>query len=116
MVEDDVTAIVVVDEDVTAIVVVDDSSIWTNVAITVLLSFMSRLQVPVPVQAPLQPVKDEPPAAAAVRTSIVPLSKSSVQSEPQVMPVPVTVPVPVPAFVTVSRRLGMLVVVVDETG
>ena len=104
--------------DDTAIVVVLEtgSGIRVNVAVAVLLSFMSRLQVPVPVQAPLQPVKDEPPAAAAVRTSIVPLSKSSVQSEPQVMPVPVTVPVPVPAFVTVSRRLGMLVVVVDETG
>ena len=76
---------------------------------------MSRLQVPVPVQAPLQPVKVESPFAAAVRISIVPLSKSSVQSEPQLIPVPVTVPAPVPIFVTVSRRLGMLVVVVDDT-
>ena len=76
---------------------------------------MSRLHVPVPEQAPLQPVKLDPPAAAAVRTSMVPLSKSSVQSEPQEIPVPVTVPVPVPSFATVSFRCVMLVVVVDDT-
>ena len=114
MVDD--TRTVVVDDDVTAIVVVLETGIRVNVAVAVLLSFMSRLQVPVPVQAPLQPVKVESPFAAAVRTSMVPLSKSSVQSEPQVIPVPVTVPVPVPAFVTVSLRCGMVVVVVDDSG
>jgi hypothetical protein len=102
VVEDDDTAIVVVEDDDTAIVVVLETGIRVNVAVAVLLSFMSRLQVPVPVQAPLQPVKVESPFAAAVRTSIVPLSKSAVQVEPQVIPVPVTVPVPI--FVTVSLR------------
>jgi len=109
-------AIVVVDDDVTAIVVVLETGIRVNVAVAVLLSFMSRLHKPVPVQAPLQPVKVELPSGVAVRASIVPLSKSAVQVEPQVILVPVTVPVPVPAFATVSFHFGMLVVVVDDTG
>ena len=63
--------VVVVD---TAIVVVLETGIRSNAAVAVLLSFMSRLQVPVPVQAPLQPVKLEPLSGVAVRTTIVPLS------------------------------------------
>jgi hypothetical protein len=64
---------------------------------------MVTLQVPVPVQAPLQPVKVEPVEAAAVRVTAVPLLKLYEQVEPQSIPTGelVTAPEPVPAFVTV---------------
>jgi hypothetical protein len=35
---------------------------------------MPSVQVPDPVQAPLQPVNEEPPAAAAVSVTVVPLA------------------------------------------
>jgi len=45
-----------------------------NVAVTVVDAFMVTAQVPVPEQPPpLQPVKVDPPAAAAVRVTTVPL-------------------------------------------
>jgi len=61
------------------------------------------VQVPVPVQAPLQPVKVEPVEAAAVRVTLVPLVKLALQVEPQLTPVglEVTVPEPVPLLVRV---------------
>ena len=68
------------------------------------------VQVPVPGQeavglpVTVQPVKVEPPPAAAVRVIWVPLFAEWVQSLPQLMPVPVTVPLPLPVLVTVSVR------------
>ncbi len=45
-----------------------------NVAVTVVAAFMVTTQEPVPEQPPpLQPVNVEPPAAAAVRVTTVPL-------------------------------------------
>ncbi len=75
-----------------------------KVAVTARAAVMARLQVPVPVQAPLQPPKVEPLAAAAVRVTVVPLSKLALQVEPQLTPVgeEVTVPLPVPVLVTVT--------------
>ena len=62
-----------------------------------------RVQVPVPVQSPLQPVNTEPASGVAVNTTEVPSPKSAAQVAPQVIPAGalVTVPVPVPALVTV---------------
>jgi hypothetical protein len=73
-----------------------------NVAVTLRAWVMLTTQVPVPLHAPLQPVKVEPVLAAAVKVTEVPLAKFSVQSLPQVTPVgeEVTVPPPVPVFVT----------------
>ncbi len=44
-----------------------------NVAVTLRPRLMVTVHVPVPVQAPLQPVKVEPVAAAAVRVTLVPV-------------------------------------------
>jgi hypothetical protein len=44
-----------------------------NVAVTLRAAVMLTVQSPVPVHAPLQPVKEEPVAAAAVRVTAAPL-------------------------------------------
>src|SRR5436853_6999469 len=70
---------------------------------------MVTVQVPVPAQPPpVQPVKVEPAAGAAVRVTAVPLVKLAAQVAPQVIPAGelVTVPLPVPALLTVSAKVG----------
>jgi hypothetical protein len=60
--------------------------------------------VPVPLQAPPQPVKLEPAAAVAVKVTVVPCVNEAAQVAPQSIPAGelVTVPAPEPAFETVS--------------
>ena len=79
---------------------------FLNVAVTDFAPAIVNEQVPVPVQAPLQPANDEPLPAAALRINAAPLSKSAEQVAPQLIPdgALVTVPVPDPALVTVSRN------------
>src|SRR5262252_3311058 len=89
-----------------------------KVAVTDWAADSETVQVPVPVQAPLQPPKVEPLAAAAVRVTEVPLAKLALHVVPQLMPAgeEVTVPVPVPARVTVRLwllTLGLKVAVTD---
>jgi hypothetical protein len=74
-----------------------------KVAVTDLLWFMLTVHVPVPVHAPLQPLKVEVPDGTAVKVTDVFLTYGSEQSAPQLIPTGllVTVPVLVPAFVTV---------------
>jgi hypothetical protein len=70
---------------------------------------MATVQVPAPVQPPpLQPVKVEPVAAAAVRTTDVPLPNGAEHVAPQLIPVGalVTVPEPLPDLVTLSANVG----------
>ena len=79
-----------------------------KVAVTVVAAETVTVQVPVPAQPPpLQPLKVEPAAGAAVRVTAVPLVKLAEQVAPQVMPAGalVTVPVPVPALETVSVKV-----------
>src|SRR5512135_1475250 len=59
------------------------------------------VQVPVPVQAPLQPVKVEPVDAAAVRVTVAPAAKPLLQLLLHAIPFgeDVTVPDPVPLVV-----------------
>ena len=73
----------------------------SNVAVTVVFAFMVSVQVPVPVQAPLQPWKVEPDAGDAVSVTDVPEVDVWEQVDPQFTDPPETVPVPVPVFVTV---------------
>ena len=65
------------------------------------------VQLPVPVQAPVQPPNVELPSAVAVRFTTVPGLYASEQSAPQLTPAgeELTVPVPLPALLTV-RLLG----------
>jgi len=78
-----------------------------KVAVTERAAVIDVVQVPVPVQAPLQPANVEPLAAAAVRVTDVPLEKFAPQVVPQLIPAgdEVTVPEPVPAFVTESANV-----------
>ena len=73
-----------------------------KVAVTDRAAVIDTVQAPVPVHAPLQPEKVEPPAAAAVSVTDAPLVKFALQVDPQLMPDgdEVTVPLPVPALVT----------------
>src|SRR2546422_10890289 len=62
------------------------------------------VQAPVPGQLPLQPVKVEPAAGAAVKVTMVPMANAAEQVAPQEMPAGAlgTVPVPTPGLLTVS--------------
>ena len=76
-----------------------------NTAVTVWSAFITTLQEPFPLHPPpLQPVNVEPPAGAAVSTTVLPVAKSAAQVVPQEIPLGllVTVPVPVPDLVTVK--------------
>ena len=71
-------------------------------AVTDLLLSIVTVQPPVPEQAPDQPEKVEPAEGEAVRVTEVPISYSSKQSPPQLMPVGLLaiVPEPVPDLET----------------
>src|SRR5438034_5478563 len=79
-----------------------------NVAVTVVAALTVTVQAPGPEQPPpLQPLKVEPAAGAAVNVTAVPLAKLAAQVAPQVMPAGllVTLPAPVPALETVSVKI-----------
>jgi hypothetical protein len=79
-----------------------------KVAVTVVAAESVTVHVPVPEHPPpLQPVKVEPAAGAAVSVTAVPLVKVAEQVAPQLMAAGalVTIPVPVPALETVSVKL-----------
>ena len=86
-----------------------------KVAVTEVAAFIVTLQVPVPVQPPLQPVKVEPAAGAAVKVTTVPVVKAVEHVAPQEIPAGllVTVPLPAPALETV--RAGPVVPPVPVT-
>jgi len=66
------------------------------------------VQVPVPVQPPpLQPLKAEPAAGAAVKVTEVPFGNAAEQVVPHEMPAGalVMVPLPVPVLLTVSVKV-----------
>lgn len=75
-----------------------------KVAVTLALLARATVQGAVPVQAPVQPAKDEPDAGEAVKITLVFSLKVALHVEPQSMPagVLVTVPVPEPVSVTES--------------
>jgi hypothetical protein len=87
-----------------ALVTVSAKDDCMKVAVTVVAAFIVTVQVvAMPEQPPLQPVKVDPAAAAAVRVTEVPVAYDAEQVAPQEMPVGllVTVPLPAPALETV---------------
>jgi hypothetical protein len=76
----------------------------SNVAVTFRACDIVTVQVPRPLQAPLQPAKTDPAPAAADRLTDVPDAKVAVQTVLHVIPAGalVTVPVPPPETVTAS--------------
>lgn len=71
------------------------------------------MQAPVPVHAPLQPVKAEPAAGLAARLIAAPEANVAEQLAPQLIPAGtlVTVPVPVPDLLTFKVNVGTNVAV-----
>ena len=67
-------------------------------------AFIVTVQEPLPLQAPLQPVKVEPAAGVAVKVTAVPLANGAVHVGPQVIPTGalVTLPLPAPLRFTVN--------------
>jgi hypothetical protein len=78
-----------------------------NVAVTERAAVIVTVQALVPVHAPPQPANVEPPAAAAVSVTDVPLAYGALQLLPQSIPpgADETVPLPVPAFPTDNVKL-----------
>jgi len=76
-----------------------------KVAVTDVAALTVTVQVPVPAQPPpLQPMKVEPVAAAALNVTDVPFVNAAEHVAPQLMPAGalVTVPLPLPVLVTVN--------------
>src|SRR5215470_14553260 len=88
-----------------------------KVAVTAVAPISVTTHVPVPVQLPpLQPVKVDPAAGAAVRVTMVPDVNETEQVVPQLMPAGelVTVPLPVPLLFTLSAKDACMKVAVTE--
>jgi hypothetical protein len=88
--------------------------VWSaKVAVTVVAALSVTVQVPVPEQPPLQPLKVEPAAGVAVKVTAVPLANAAEQVAPHEMPAGllVTVPLPAPVFETVSVTVDARVTV-----
>lgn len=73
-----------------------------NVAVTLVAALIGTMQDPVPLQAPPQPAKVDPPEGAAVRVTATFAAIIALHVRPQLMPAGllVTAPVPVPPRVT----------------
>jgi len=102
-----VGALVTVPLPVPALVTVSAKDGRANVAVTLCAALIVTLQVPVPVQPPLQPANSEPAAGAAVNVTAAPLANAAEQVAPHEMPLGalVTVPAPVPALLTVRLNV-----------
>src|SRR5262245_44653019 len=94
------------------------AKLWTaKVAVTDDAALVVTVPVPVPVQPPpLQPVKLEPAAGAAVSVTAVPLANEAEHVAPHVMPAGalVMVPLPAPVLLSVSAKLWTAKVAVTD--
>ncbi len=82
-----------------------------NCAVTVWFPFITTTQAPVPLQAPPQPAKVDPPDAVARSVTELPAGKLAEQPPPQLMPLGLLLTVPLPDFVT--DRLAVFTPVVN---
>lgn len=80
-----------------------------NVAVTLSAALIVTTQLPVPVQAPLQPAKVLPLLGVSLKVTLAPFVKFAVQMLGHVMPAGEldTVPPPLPASVTDSAKLDV---------
>lgn len=87
-----------------------------KMAVTFLASSMVTVQVPVPLQAPVHPAKEDPASGVAVKETTWPLEYEFVQPVPQLIPAGVLtiVPFPVPVLLTVNLLLKLAWTVLDE--
>jgi hypothetical protein len=87
-----------------------------KIAVTLLAWVMVTRHVPVPLQAPVQPVKAERYPGVAVRVTSEPYPKLALHVLPQLMPLGllVTVPVPVPDFETVKLNIWSVKIAVTS--
>src|SRR5262245_50368600 len=99
-------AVVTVPEPAPARFTVSAKDCTPKVAVTDAAALMVTVQVPVPVQAPLQPVKVAPAAGVAVSVTAVPLLKAAEHVAPPLMPAGGLVlgPDPAPARLTVRAK------------
>jgi hypothetical protein len=76
----------------------------SNRAVTERAAAIVTVQLPLPEQAPDQPLKDDPAEVVAASVTVVPCLKACAQVEPQLIPagLEVTVPDPLPALANVS--------------
>lgn len=88
------------------VVVVVEGVVVVAAKLAVMLVFPSttKAQLPVPVQAPRQPVNVEPGVGVTLRARLVPAARLALQVLPHVMAagLETTVPLPVPVLVTVT--------------
>ena len=76
-----------------------------NCAVTLRASLIVTVQLALPLQAPLQPMKVDVLSGTALSVTLLPEAKLWAQSLPQLMPAgeELTVPVPLPLLLTESR-------------
>jgi hypothetical protein len=92
--------------------VVSAAAVDAKLAVTDAACVIVTVQAPVPVQAPLQPLKVALAPGVAFSVTTVPDAKFCVHDAPQLSPAGVaiaTVPLPVPALATVSVYFGFSV-------
>lgn len=89
----------------------------TKDAVTLFAASMVTVQAPVPLHAPVQPVKVLPPAGVAERVTDVLKVMEAEQVDPQLMPPgeEVTVPLPLPDLATESVEETMVTVRTGQT-
>src|SRR5580704_2469758 len=85
----------------------DNVTSCTNVAVTASAAFIVTTQLPVPLQAPLQPVKLQPVAGDWVTVTCVPPVKTWLHVDGQLMPAGLLATVPLPVTLTVKPALPL---------
>jgi hypothetical protein len=84
-----------------------------NVAVTDCAEFIVTLQLPVPLQAPLQLLNSQPPTGSGVRLTCDPWAKPAVHVVPQLIPEGVLNTLPLPVMLTDKLTAGENVAVTD---
>jgi hypothetical protein len=102
-------AVGVVGRGLVALRVIGVIEVSVKVAVTLRASVIETVQVLMPVQSPLQPLKVESAAGVAVRVMVVRLVIVAVQVVPQLMLAGVEVTVPFPILVIVKTAEGVAV-------